>query len=1165
MTSSDATPTADAKYGLTSASFLGLLGTLFLGAFNDNMFRWLAVPIIKDVTTQSPAMALSLGLACFVIPFLLLAAPAGYLADRYSKRSVAIGCKVAEVFITAFGLWAIWFGHEVPLYMAVFMMGAHSTIFAPSKYGSLPEMLKPEKLSSANGLFGLVTVLAAVLGTAAGPAIYEYTKASATLPAAEASSLRLMVAGAALLGVAALGLLASLFIAKLPAANPHRKFPLNFALETVEDLKLLKSHRAIFRVALGIAFFWSLASLSQINVDALIVQELGQLQTQVGVALGVMAAGLGIGSVLAGVLSGGRVELGLVPLGAAGMVMSACCLYFFPAHYYVWMMLLGTSAGIFDVPLESYIQHNSPAQSRGSILAANNFVTYLCILGVSGIFYVLNGVLGLHATTIFLLSGLATIPVMLYVILSIPWAVSRLVVWLASHTLYHVRVHGHDNLPAQGGALLVPNHVSWMDGLFLLMSSSRPIRMIAYGPYLTKWPISWLAKWTKVIPITGSHKSIRSALETARQAVLDGELVCIFAEGSLTRTGNMLPFQRGFMKIIEGTQIPVIPVYLDELWGSIFSHKGGKFFWKWPSQWPYPVSILFGPAITNPGDVHQVRSAVQKLGVDAVEKRKDRERLLPRVFLRNCRKSLFRIKVADSMGTELTGLKLLMGTLCIARVLKRELTADEKMVGVLLPPSAGGAVVNAALPLIHRTSVNLNYTVSSDVLNACNRQAGIKRVLTTQKVLEKLDLKLDVPLVLVDELKKKISTWDKIVAGFQAIVLPAFVTEWILGLKKLKADDVMTVIFTSGSTGEPKGVMLTYSNVGSNVRAIDQVVELDKNDGILGVLPFFHSFGYTVSLWAALTLKPKGVYHFSPLDAKQIGKLCQKYKCTLFLATPTFLRNYLRRCEKEELASLTLVIVGAEKLPEDLAIAFKEKFGVLPQEGYGTTELSPLVSVNLPDWKGDKNFVQVNSKIGTVGRPVPGVAAKVIDPETGVELGADQPGMLLIRGPNVMKGYLNKPAETAEKIRDGWYVTGDIALVDADGFIKITGRQSRFSKIGGEMVPHIKIEETIAKILGNEEDLLAVVTAIPDEKKGERIVIVHKAMPKTPEEICRGLSEAGLPNLWIPGQDSFLQVEEIPVLGSGKLALAKVKELAIEKYAKPAKSPEKAAESAPVG
>jgi acyl-[acyl-carrier-protein]-phospholipid O-acyltransferase/long-chain-fatty-acid--[acyl-carrier-protein] ligase len=528
---------------------------------------------------------------------------------------------------------------------------------------------------------------------------------------------------------------------------------------------------------------------------------------------------------------------------------------------------------------------------------------------------------------------------------------------------------------------------------------------------------------------------------------------------------------------------------------------------------------------------------------------KQEKMVLPRDFVRMCKRNLSRPKIADSSGIDMNGAQLLMRALIFRRLLLRDvLGPDEPYVGLLVPPSAGGVLANVAVALCRRVAVNLNYTVSAEVMNSCIRQCKIKHVLTSRKVMEKLNIELDAKIIYLEDFKDKVTTADKLIAATMTYAWPSTLIEHWLGLHKIQDDDLLTVIFTSGSTGEPKGVMLTQRNIASNVESVKYLLQLTRDDCVIGILPFFHSTGFTTTLWTALTLDPKGVYHFSPLEARQVGELCKKHHATILVSAPTFLRNYLRRCPAEDFASLEVVLTGAEKLPIDLCDAFEKKFGIRPGEGYGTTELSPIVAFHVPKDRATRPD-QLGFKEGTVGRPIPDVSAKAVDPETGADVGVGHEGLLCFKGPNVMKGYLNRPDLTAKVVKDGWYNTGDVGMVLPDGSVQITGRQSRFSKIGGEMVPHIKIEELLQQILNMDPDEVKVaVTGVPDPSRGERLIVLYTELSKQPDAICRELSAAGLPNIWIPSPDSFCQVDAIPVLGTGKLDLKGLKDLAMSRF-----------------
>jgi acyl-[acyl-carrier-protein]-phospholipid O-acyltransferase/long-chain-fatty-acid--[acyl-carrier-protein] ligase len=732
-----------------------------------------------------------------------------------------------------------------------------------------------------------------------------------------------------------------------------------------------------------------------------------------------------------------------------------------------------------------------------------------------------------------------------------PMAFVRAFLWLLTRTVYRVRVAGLENVPKQGGALLVCNHLSFIDWLLVLAAQPRFIRFLVYAPYANRWGFRHLLRWAKVIPIDGSGgpRAILKALHAASGALAAGELVCIFAEGTISRTGFLLPFHRGFEQIVKRSAVPIVPVCLDQVWGSVFSFAGGKFFWKLPRHLPYPVGVAFGPPMLPTSSAAAVRLAIQKLSADWAVRRSDELLPVHRRFVRMAARHPFRPCVFDPLRPEGTSYgRALAGVVCFARWL-RPVLGDEAMVGLWLPPGAGGVLSNAAIALLGKTPVNLNYTAGTDNVQSAIRQCRIKHVLTARKFTGrmKLDPGPGVEVIHLEDVAGQIGKGQRFLAFLAVVLLPGLVLERLLGVHRHRLDDVATVIFSSGSTGEPKGVVLTHRNIAANAVSVIQAVQLRPADRLLGVLPFFHSFGYTVTLWTALQTGASLVYFPDPRAAKEIGELCKKYGCTLFVSTATFLRFCLKRCQPDEFASLRLLICGAEKLPPALAQEFEDKFGVRPLEGYGCTELSPVVSTNLPERVID-GVRYVLNKTGSVGQPIPGVAVKLVNPEDyAEEVPPGQEGLLLVHGPNVMRGYLGRDDLTRKVVLDGpWYITGDMARIDEDGFVFLTGRLSRFAKVGGEMVPLEKVEEELQALVGSSERVL-VVTCVPDESRGERVVVLYTSLPEhDPRGLSRALAGGGLPNLWVPGERDFCKVPELPVLGSGKLDLKRVKEMAQE-------------------
>ncbi|MCC7011258.1 MAG: MFS transporter [Planctomycetes bacterium] len=1118
----------------------GLYAAQFLGSFNDYAWKMIVTLLLQrglvgpDAATEAQARA-TLVTLWFLLPLTLGALPSISICDRFSKRSVIVATKWAEFALMAAATLSLWFepsGGSVAL-LLVAAMGVQSALFSPAKYGILPQLVPHDELSRANGWIELATFVAIVGGLAVGP------------PLLELSGTNTWIAGAVLCALGALGLVAALRIPRVPAAAANA----NVRELTRDAAGAIASDRVLRLAIVGNALFMGVASLLMQNLQVYGKVDLALAERWVGVPLATLSIGIGAGSVLAGRWSARKVELGLLPLGslmlASSILLFGLWLPGFGATL-AMMAVLGVAGGLLLVPLNALIQWRAPAQRRGAVISLANFLVYAASLAGGLLAGWLAG-LGFGPRGVFLVSDAVVVLGAGWALWLVPQALVRFVLVLATHSFYRLTVRGAQNVPAQGGCLLVPNHVSFADGLFVIASVDRPVRFLVDAPFFEKPLVGRLLRWIDAIPIssTGGPRVILRALRAAGDYLDQGHVVCIFAEGQITRTGMLLPFRRGLERIVKGRSAPIVPLYLEGVWGSVFSFEGGRFVWKRPKRIPYPVSVSFGAPIASGTPIHCVRRAVQLLGQEAWRARFARGEPLHRTFVRRARAKPLRLLFADATRPKVSRVRALAGAIALGRALRKR-WADQTHVGILLPPSVGGALVNLAASFAGRTTVNLNYTAGAAGMSSAAAQARLRTVVTSRAFLEraKLELPPGVEPIWIDELSARLgfaARWSALAAAWLAP------TRWIersCGAERpIGAEDIVTVIFSSGSTGEPKGVMLSHSNVASNCAALEQIFHVGPREKVLGILPFFHSFGFTATIWFPATSGLGAVFHPSPIDAPAIGALVERHSISFLLATPTLLSIYVRRIAPAQFGSLRLVLAGAEKLPERLVHAFEDQFGIRPLEGYGTTECAPVVAASQLDFRA-AGFYQPGWRRGFVGQPLPGIVCRVVDPESFEELPPNAPGMLLVRGPNVMKGYLGRPDLTEKALRDGWYVTGDIALLDEDGFLRITDRLSRFSKIGGEMVPHGRVEEELHKAASVQNQVF-VVTAVPDEKKGERLAVVTTLDAREIPALLERLSHSGLPNLFLPRADAFVHVSAIPVLGTGKVDLRAVKELAL--------------------
>lgn len=1135
-----------------SRSLLWLLIAQFFGAFNDNAWKvmlfTLATRAIIDEPTfeTSSQMIATISLVVFLIPMMIFSLPAGPLADRRSKRTVIVVTKGVEVILMAACAASLYVAPNnltIP-FILLGLMGAQSALFGPAKYGILPEILPKEKLFKGNGLLEMWTMVAIIAGTGLGPVLLAADgggqKASLT-----------WLGPLWLAGFSFIGFVGSFFICKVPVAMTKSQ---KISASLRGAWSTIQSDRVIWLAVIGSVLYWSLTSLLGQNVlvyAKTLVRDLEKGELLQGIPPASYGFGIALGALFGGKFSGSRIEYGFIPLGAIGFAVSSLLLAILqPAMLgtVFLLLILGASSGLLIVPLRAIVQWRSPDETRGSIIALGNF---LDIGGMVIGSLVAGGMasIGFGIKSMLIASALLVILATIWCVRILPKALVRLIFILFTRTLYKLKIVGIHHVPKEGPILLVANHVSLMDAFFVMASVDRPVRFIMNEHYFNKWYIHPFAKLLDAIPVSSaaSLKVLLHGMREAGSALDRGEVVCIFPEGQITHTGKILPFKRGIEIILKGRDCPVVPIHLDNVWGSIFSFEKGRFFKKWPQQFPFSLTLSFGKVLPATTPIAHLRRAIQEMECEAWMARKKEQAPIHHQFIHAIRMKPLRLTLADS-AQKLNGRQTLAEVIALGKLLK-PYWFEQTNVGILLPMGVPSALVNLAATVAGRTTVNLNFTAGKEAFESAVKQAELKTIITSRQFSEKVNC--DVPegirMVYLEDVMKEMTASKRVKALFLGFFAPvSFIEKYCGSSKEITPDDPLTIIFTSGSTGDPKGVVLSHFNVFSNVESVSQVVPyLGKKPNLLASLPPFHSFGYML-MWLGFNHRIGVIAHSNPLDFKMIGELVKKYEVKLMMSTPTFLRGYIKQIVPDQFGSLMCVITGAEKLPGRIAEAFEKHFGFKPIEGYGATECAPVIATSTLDVR-QPGIYQIGTVEGSVGQTVPGMLAKIVDPETFETLPEDKEGLLLVKGPNVMEGYLNRADLTTQVMHGGWYNTGDIALIDQNGFIVIKDRMRRFSKIGGEMIPHGRIEEALHEAAEVNEQVFAV-TAVADEQKGEKLVILHTFEEAHLNELLKKLIEKGFSNLSIPRLDHFMKVDELPILGSGKLDLQTMKKMATERF-----------------
>lgn len=1139
--------------------FLPYVVMLFINAFVDLGHKIIIQnTIFKIYDGQTQVILTAVVNALILIPFILLFSPAGFISDKYPKQKVmrySAWFALGAVLLITFAYYQGWFWAAFALTL---ILGVQAAIYSPAKYGYIRELVGDQQLANANGVVQAVTIVAILGGTFVFSAFFEKLLSGLRLTETTMLVSHIAPLGWILVGLTALEVLLSY---NLPAKRERDSSKHFSAGQFVtggylkQNLKIISGKRAIWLSIVGLTMFWAVSQVVLASFPAFAKDVLHEQDTLV--IQGILACtGIGIilGSLLAGRLSKNYIELGLIPVSALGFGVLLGMLSALTSHIPMAFAFLamGVFGGLFIIPLNALIQYHAKEDELGTVLAGNNWVQNIGMLGFLGVTILLSSI-GMTSAQLFVLLMVVALAGAAYTVYELPHSLTRIIASLLVSGKYKVDVVGFDHLPKTGGALLLGNHISWIDWAIIQIASPRPVRFVMLRSIYEQWYLKPIFKFFGVIPISSGQS--KESLQKINELLKAGEVVCLFPEGAISRTGSLGLFHTGFERVVDGVEGVIIPFYLHGLWGSRLSRANSEKLRKNTARGlRREVIVTFGKALPVDTKAETLKQKIFELSFDAWEHRADSFDPLPLAWMRSAKEHLGAPCVIDTNGVELSHGKMMAAVATFARSMCK--IDREKNVAILLPASSAAIIANMAVMLNGQTAVNLNFTTSVAAVQAGAKNAGIKTVYTSEKFIDKLNSKgLDTAAMLqglnviyLENLQKQLPKVFLLFSFLLTRVLSANAFYRLFG-HKVSVNDPAAILFSSGSEGTPKGIVLSHRNFMANIKQISDVLKTRDDDVVMGSLPPFHSFGLTVTTFLPLIEGISVVCHPDPTDVVNIAKAVSRNNVTIMCATATFLRLYSKNKKVQPLMldSLRIVVAGAEKLSNDVREEFHGKFNKVIYEGYGATETTPVASVNIPDQLDSSDWhVQVGSKLGTVGLPLPGCSFRIVDPVSMQTLPVNEDGLILISGTQVMMGYLNDDEKTRSVIveLDGrrWYKTGDKGHVDSDGFLTIVDRYSRFAKLGGEMISLGAVEQEIKKVI-SEPDVELVAVNIPDEKKGEQVVLLTTLAIEA-DELRKRLLEINTNAMMIPS--SVFTLEAIPKLGSGKTDFGKAKQVALE-------------------
>ena len=1112
--------------------------------------------LIKSFEGDTLVVLSALINAMILLPFIFLFSISGFMNDKYPKTTIVRYAAFIGLILSCLVLICYSQGWFYAAFFMTFLLAVQSAIYSPAKYGLIKKIVGIEKLSLANGVIQALTIVAILISSLLFSIIFEkYYISGVKNPSEILTSMSLI--GFLLVILSAIELFFSFKIPFIKEERSSEKFDTKSFLKLqylTKNIKLIVKNRDIWLSIIGLSIFWGISQMVIAAFPAHYKLLSGSDNTIIIQAIiAVSAVGIIFGSVLAGIFSKTHIELGIVPVGSLGMFIALLGIAFNSNALILGFcsMLFGFFGGLLIVPLNSIIQYFSKDSDTGKILAGNNFVQNCTMITFLIITVVFVQIFGFSTKQLFIVTGFICFIGGIFAIKQVPHLFARILLFPILRIGYKMNIQGIENIPPRGGALLLGNHISWIDWLVLQVASPRALKFVMYKGYYDKWYLKSFLNFFGVIPI--SSGASKSAIEKIKDRLKKGQVVALFPEGVISFNGQIGKFERGFELAIEDVDVPIIPFYLRGLWGSTFSRADDNYKQLRQKGGKAEIMVAFGKKMPATSKANEVKQAVIELSYSSWDEFISNQEPIQYSWLKKASSSPFKKSIHDSnANTTFSNLKVLTSVLLFIKILNKKLNNQDN-VGVLLPSSAACSITNLALFALGKKPINLNYTVSLENMKSAIEQANIQTIITSTTFLTKLNAKgfdynevLENKILFAEDIRASFSKKEIIFTLLQALIFPAWFLEFLY-FKMVNINDTATILFSSGSENAPKGVELSHKNLIANIKQISDLLNFRKDDVMLNSLPSFHSFGLTVCTLMPLCEDLFSVTAPDPTDVFSIGKICSKFRVSILLGTSTFFRLYIKNKKLHPLMfqNVRIAVAGAEKLKDDVKQGFKIKFGIELYEGYGTTETAPVVSVNMPNaLEPDTYKLLTFGKPGTVGMPLPGTIVKIVDPETLQTLPVNEDGLIIIGGSQVMKGYYNNEEQTKEVMIeiDGWryYKSGDKGHIDEDGFVTIVDRYSRFAKIGGEMISLGNVEAQVIALFSDDIDLIAV--NIPDEKKGEKIVLMFHS-EHTLDEVKNAIKNSSISPLMTPSE--IYKVDILPKLASGKADFKASKDLAL--------------------